>query len=312
MSALRTYLDGIAFSEETFLTTVHIQHIAVAAFLILNFPIGGNALTAEEYVEFLLNDDRSKYAAPVTIIDSHPLCNNLGAVAFAVDLKAEDVDFTATGDNWDGRVFQYNRDAETTCVVGRKTRSPGVLDRESLCDASENDQPRSQDVLPDGEDPTCYYVVRRGTETYRQERSCPPLEDTAALNYMISEADIQIDITASALICRSLTGHGILESEWTVEFQANGNTETFNSSLGTSPVGYPDGIGAPTVSLSLDSGRNLLETITPDFSARPFQFDPTRSNSIKLSIIFNAAPIAGAEAVPVDIHASRGFRIEVN
>jgi hypothetical protein len=277
----------------------------------MSFPISGNALTAEEYIELLVNDDRSKFAAPLTIIDDHPRCNAPGAVAFTVELYAENIDLTASGDGWDGSVFQYSRDTSPNCIVGG-TFMDGVHDYESLCDTSGNDQHKSQDILPEGEDPTCYYVIRRGTETYRQERSCPPLEDTAALNYLISEADIQIDISASALICRSLTGHGILESEWAVEFQSNGNTKTFNSSLGTPPVEYPDGIGAPTVSLSLDTGRQLLETITPDFSTRPFLLDPTRSNSIRLGIIFNAAPIAGTESIPADIHASRSFSIEVN
>lgn len=254
---------------------------------------------------------QSMNVAPMTIIPDHPLCSGPGEVAFAVELVADNLDFRLEGDGWNGSVYQFSRSADDqsdrSCIVGRPRLSrSGFVMPETLCDAENFDDTASQNlVMPD--EKGCFLVTRRGTEEVRQEVSCGESDAPSSLNSILKSASVELNFRLSADLCQSLTGIGILDSDWVAEIDTTIGAETYEGVLGEDHFDQRERRTFPTVQLNFLRVAHPLEAISDSHATGPFYFDPMRFMRVSFSLELDPAPIPRTEELPVTLRASREF-----
>lgn len=271
--------------------------------------------TQEQLINLLLTGDTSKFSAPVTILNDHPQCNGPGMVAFSVLLEANDVDFDVSGDQWDGTVQQFSRyDALTetnTCIMGQQLHGRITGRPEDRCNVSES---RRQVFREDIGPTLCYRTERRGTEKASVEVACPTdvnSDQPESLNALVRAADIEIDMSASADVCKSLSGVGLLNSEWSIAVTTGDETETFTGRFGPNRWFDPREETPINVRLGLSQGGLFLMEVSDEIRNGPFQLDPIRSGSFRMSFEIEPFVLANAPLSPLRIEAGRSFRLDI-
>lgn len=273
-----------------------------------------------ELFESELTGDTSKYSVPATILEDHELCKGPGHVAYAVEISADDVDFEVSGDGWAGTVWRFNRfDAisqTNTCIVGEQSRPIGQgfgwgRQPEDSCELL---RPREQVFQENVAPKVCYRSERRGTEVTAIEVDCPGDsygEKGDSLNALLRAANVRVDMTASATVCRTLTGTGLLDSTWSVEVLAGDRREVFRGTF--SPNRWFDPRTESPINVRLlNSGRDLyLMNITEDISSGPFQLDPMRSGHLRMALEIDELVFPGVNTPPVKLEAGRSFRLDI-
>lgn len=254
--------------------------------------------------------------ASVTILDNDPRCSEPGSVTFSVVLEAYDMDFRVTGDGWGGDVVQLNGicpDPDALdIVIGETEQKPFRWDRPALeqCNGSFLGE---EIVVAEDTLQRCYQTERRGLEITQSEIPCQSSGefDTAnSLNEIIRRSDISIDMSASAQICRTLTGSGLLESEWRVAMVQGGETEVFTGSFDAEQMfGIDDGpIEAHLIYETHD--QFLWESIGV-FRPGSVDADPMTSGTMSLRLRIENLDLPVANVPSVDLEAIQSFRLEI-
>lgn len=263
-------------------------------------------ISAERH-KLLMSGDNSRFSAPVTILQDHPRCNAPGEVAFATKIDAENMDLVISSNTWRKAIKQYNfhgdPDARQTCLAkGRYLEMPD----KARC----ADNPADEDVKV-VDDRTCYRKERRGTELMRISVACGDDTPEPSINQRILDAEIRLDVVASAQLCQSLTGLALMQSHWTATFTAGGITETLKGTLGADPQSGATGPTTFRTGLSLARRSYRLQTASKEFADGPFQLDPMRSAAFKLRVEVKDLNLPGLPKRPATLWAERGFRLDL-
>lgn len=259
---------------------------------------------------------RSMSVAPMTILPHHPLCSGPGEVAFSVEMAADDLDFMLEGDGWNGSVYQFSRStddlSDRSCIVGRPRLSRSTFTMpETLCDAEAFDDTASENiVMPEAKG--CFLVTRRGTDVMREEVSCGETNAPNSLNSILKGASVGLNFRLAADICQSLTGIGILDSEWSAEIETTAGMETYEGVIGEDHIDQPESRTFPVIRLSFFRVAQGLEVISDSHATGPFYLDPMRFMRVSFSFELEPVPIPGTDELPVILRASKEFVGQLN
>jgi len=281
----------------------------------------------ERLLELALSGDTSVFSTPVTVLENHPNCNKPGQVAFSVEIDARDLDFKVSGEGWNGSVWQFNRfDAFTqtdTCIVGESDSPSGFgLSRwdarpEDVCALDATRRQVTYELSAQLEPPLqCYRRERRGLELSIYEVRCPEQAQAHAdvedsLNETVRAAEIAVSISASATVCRTLTGTGLLDSSWEVHIEKKDGRDQFQGTF--LPNRWVDDRADSPIEVRLvyDTRDDFLMNTTREIATGPFQLDPMRSGSLRLSFTLEEFSLLGPEHPPVTLQAGRSFRLDI-
>ena len=274
-------------------------------------------LSPEEERAIYYAGELTEYQAPVAILPDHPQCNGPGNVAFEVSLNVTQINFMISGDDWNGKVKQFSQpDARTqsqTCIIGEpEPDKRSVRQRFRLTEADEIcsiDEPR-QEVFRD--DVICYRTERRGVDEIRIETACTEQNtssDQVSLNELVRAANISVDVHASAVVCQSITGIGLLESEWRVVAEAGGDVDQFEGSFEPNRWFDPGREGRASVSLQYLTQSSRLMQITDEMRSGHFALDPMRSAGMRLNLTIEDLRIPGASNDLFVLSAERSFSL---
>ena len=281
---------------------------SLATLCTLSFASSGAAQQmTPERIEFLMTRDNSRFSAPVTILPDHPQCNAPGEVAFAAKLDAQDMDIRISSPNWRGSIKQFNfhgeAEAGQTCLA---TKNMNETPDQARCAANPADESVSFRSRP-----ACFTTLRRGTEVTRFEVACPEETPTPSLNQRILDADIRIDVVASAQLCQSVTGIALLQSQWTATLAMGDTRQTLEREIASAAQPRAFGTAPLDIRLNLSRAAFGLQPGSPDLASGPFQLDPMRSATFQIVVTVDDLEIPGIVEMPARLHSRRGFRLNV-
>ncbi|WP_373634888.1 hypothetical protein [Yoonia sp. SS1-5] len=294
------------------MTIKHNLTALLFTFGVIGLPHAGSAQAS--HLEDRPRTQARTYTAPVKILDNHPICNGPGHVAFTAAIDGDNLDLRISGEDWDGYVEQSSLRGEAregeACIIGYE-RVPFYPETENICDA-ETYNPDASHQVNTHDAPQCYITTRRGLERITTEVACGADESPNSLNRLVRDAEIRLDVAATASICQSLTGIGILDSVWTATLAIGGQTAVFEGAFGVDTETNSNQHGVPDIRLHFRRGGYNLKPISAELAAGPQHLDPMRSGDLSLVVNVEAAPIPGTDALPVTLRARRGFPLVIS
>lgn len=297
------------------------KHLVTLALLVF-FP--NSALSddqRERLLELMLEGDSSKFSTPATILEGHPRCSGPGQTAFSIDIEANDIEFGVSGDGWNGKAWQFNRFdalAQTdTCIVGDNADAIGYRGSswdEKPEDVCEDTRPREQVFQEEIAPAICYRTERRGVEVSSVPVECPNDQygdKSESLNALLRAANIEVNMSAKANVCQTLSGTGLLDSEWVVTIASEERTEEFAGVFGPNRWVDPRQESPIKVRLVYDRRDTFLMNTTDEIANGPFQLDPMRSGNLRLSFEIEKFVLSNEDVPPVKLEGGRSFRLDI-